>query len=61
MILRLLGGRSAYRADIRAGTALEAGICIDNILSVSHRDCIDRTFRCAGAAADALVTDNICH
>ena len=59
--LRSALGNSAGRACACAGTAGNAGIRIDYILSVSLRNCTYRALSLAGSAAYARVTDYICH
>jgi hypothetical protein len=59
--VQLVLGRSADRANARASAALNAGIRIDHILAIALRDRVHRALACAGAAADALIRNFICH
>ena len=52
---------SLYRAGSCTGTAADASISIDLCLTVTHSDSTNRASVNAGAAADALFTDRICH
>ena len=54
-------GDSAGRACACAGTAGDAGISIDHVLSVSLGDCAYRALSLAGSAAYTRVADYICH
>lgn len=58
---KLLSLGCANRADTFAGTAVNAGCSVDNILAVALGDCGNRTFACASAAADALIRNSISH
>ena len=49
------------RAGTSAGTALDAGIRIDHVLSVSLGDSAYRALSLAGSAAYTRVADYICH
>ncbi len=53
--------RSTYRTYAGAGAALDSEIRIDLIFSVAFFNSVNRTFRLAGAAADAVIIDTICH
>ena len=53
--------RSLNRADTRTGTAVNAGISVDNVLAVSLGNCADRTFTFTGTASDAVIGNYICH
>lgn len=52
---------SIYGAYISACAALNAGVCIDNILAVALRDGGNGALALAGAAGDAFVVYCICH
>ena len=52
---------STNRADVRAGTAIDAGSLFDYILRVAGRDAAHRAFRFAGTTVDAVVIDYVCH
>ena len=54
-------GNSAGRACASAGTALDAGIRIDYVLSVSLGDRAYGALSLAGSAAYTRVADYICH
>lgn len=51
---------SSYRAGAGAGAAIDAGIRVDDILTVAFRDCGNRAIRFAGAAGNAFVRNYIC-
>ena len=55
-----LGG-SAHRAGFSAGTAFNAGIRIDYVLSGSFADCGNGALGSTGAAADAFVRNFVSH
>ena len=57
----LLSLRSLYRTDTSASAAIEASVCIDNVLVVTLRDRAYRALLGASAAADACIGDLICH
>ena len=44
-----------------AGTAVDAGISVDNVLAISFRNSAYWTFASASAAAYTAVVDYICH
>ena len=52
---------SACRALACAGTAVDALICVDFKLAVSHADCTNGALSLAGAASYASIADFICH
>ena len=54
-------GNGLYRADTRAGAAVDAGVGIDLVLRVSLGDRLYRALRQAGSAIDAGITDYIRH
>ena len=49
------------RALCFAGSAVQACICVDYILSISFRDRFCRTNICAGAASYTFIRNNVCH
>ena len=51
----------AYRALSRASAAVDALVCIDLIVVIALADCVYGTLRLTGTAADAFVTDFMCH
>jgi hypothetical protein len=52
---------SADRALSFAGTAVDAGICVDDIVFVTLRDSFYGALSCTGTAADARIGNNTCH
>ena len=52
---------SFYRANACASAAIETCVSIDNVLAVLFRDSLNRTFRSASTAADAIVSNLVCH
>lgn len=59
LFLLLLG--SAYRTNGSTSSALQTSIRIDYICRITLRDAAYGTFRSASSAADACITDFICH
>jgi len=57
--LVLLG--SSNGANAGTGAALDASVCIDNVLAVSLGNAGNGAFAGAGAAGDAIVADLISH
>jgi len=55
-----LSGR-AHRAGLSAGTALDAHVRIDDVLAITLRDGLHGALRSAGAAADAVIGNFVCH
>ena len=58
---RLLLLRSTDRTCICTCAALEASICVDDVLAVALSDRADRTCICTCTALDACITDSVCH
>lgn len=52
---------SAGGAGSSAGTAVDAGISVDYILAISLRDSAYGTFAGAASAANAGISNNVCH
>ena len=57
----LLGSDCAYRALSSAGTTIDAGVRIDNELTISHADCANRALSLTSSTSYACTTDFICH
>ena len=57
--LVLLGSSNGASAGTSA--ALDASVCIDDVLAVSLGNAGNGAFACASAAADAIVADLISH
>lgn len=53
--------RSAYRAGTGTSTAADAGIFVDNVLTVALADSANRTVSSASTAHNTVVTDLISH
>ena len=47
---------SSYGAVVSAGTAVDAGVSVDNVLAVLLADSLNRASICTCTAADALVS-----
>ena len=60
-IYRLCLNNRACRTCAFASTAIDAGICVDLVLSVALRDSFDGAGSSASAAADAGIINNTCH
>ncbi len=60
-MLRLCLYGCLYRASSCASSAIDAGICVDNIDAVSLRDSLYRAFSCASSACDASISNLISH
>lgn len=54
-------GDGTYRTLSLASAAVDAGVCIDFIMSIALCNCLYRTLSSAGTAADAGITNNTCH
>ena len=52
---------SAHRTCSCAGSAANAAICIDLVLSVAGSDSAYRTFSFTGSVANAGIRNNVCH
>ncbi len=50
-----------YRASASASSAIDAGICVDNIDSVSLRDSLYRALSSTSSACDASISNLISH
>ena len=59
--LKLILCRSSYRANACACTAFDTCISVYNVLAVALAYSAYRTFCSTCAAADAIVTDFVCH
>ena len=57
----LFGLRSADRADVGAVAAVDAGSRIDDVLAVAFGNRVNGAFSLAGAAADAIIRNLVCH
>jgi len=53
--------RCAHRTSVSASTAVETGICINDVLAVTLRNRACRTCVCASTALDAGIRNSICH
>lgn len=51
----------ASGANGLAGSAINAGICIDLVLGITLRNSADRAFAFAGAAGNAFARNGMCH
>lgn len=60
-LILLVSVRCADGTYACARAAVDAGICVDNVLSVSFRNSANRALVCTSAASDAIVTDLISH
>ncbi len=60
-LLKLLSRDSAHRAGIFAGTAVDAGVSVDNIFAVALSNSADRTCCSTCAAGNAIVINNVSH
>ena len=49
------------RALSCASAAVDASICVDNILAVAFADCISRALSCTCTTHYTIITNNICH
>ena len=58
---KLLSLGCAYGTYVCAGTAVNAGVSVDNVLAVALGNCVYGTFACASTAADALIGNNVSH
>lgn len=61
MSASLLGVGSGNRTDTRAGTAIDAGVFVDDVFRVTGGDAAYRAFRFTSATIDAIVVDKVCH
>lgn len=57
----LFCGRSAYRTDTGASTALDTGVGVNYIFAVALRNRADGALRLTSAAADAFIANYVCH
>ena len=57
----ILSVSSFHRADACAGTAIDAGTLVDNVLSIAFGDSPYRALTGASSTADALIIDYISH
>ena len=53
--------KMCIRDSTSAGTAVDAGISVDYILAISLRDSAYGTFAGAASAANAGISNNVCH
>ena len=60
-LMALLLLRSTNGAHICAGTAIDAGIRVDDVLAVAFRDGANGAAFCTGTAGNAIVRNLICH
>lgn len=58
---KLFGNGSLYGAGICASAAINAGSCVDNVLTVALGYSLYGAACCASAARDASVCNLICH
>ena len=54
-------GDNLYGALSCARTAIDAGISVDNVLTIASGDSLYRALSCASAALQTTVVDYICH
>lgn len=50
-----------YRTNVSASAAIDASSFVNNIYAVTCSNSVNGTFWFAGAAADAILIDYICH